>query len=110
MTSNLSRSGKRRLWEDHLAQWSTSGLSQAEYCRSNKIGLKKSFQYCKRRSKRNGAPLALIEVPLSKPLVIPALSVSPQLCLVVDQRYRVEIAKGFDPEDLERVVRVLGRI
>ena len=109
MTSNLSRSGKQRLWEKRLAQWSTSGLSQAEYCRSNNIGLK-SFQYWKRRSKLNGAPPALIEVPLSKPLAITALSASPQLCLVVDQRYRVEIAKGFDPEDLERVVRVLGRI
>ena len=49
MTSNLSRSGKQRLWEKRLAQWSTSGLSQAEYCRSNNIGLK-SFQYWKRDS------------------------------------------------------------
>ena len=39
MTSNLSRSGKRRLWEKHIAQWSASGLSQVEYCRKNRIGL-----------------------------------------------------------------------
>ncbi|MGO9313946.1 MAG: IS66 family insertion sequence element accessory protein TnpA, partial [Syntrophobacteraceae bacterium] len=40
MSSNVSRSGKQQLWEKHIAQWNASGLSQAEYCRSNKIGLK----------------------------------------------------------------------
>ena len=109
MMSTLSRSGKQRFWENHIAQWSASGLNQTEYCRTNKIALK-SFQYWKRRSKRNGAPPALIEVPLPKPLPLPAFLVHPLLCLVVDQHYRVEIAKGFDSEDLERVVRVLGRI
>ena len=109
MRSNLGRSGKRQFWEKHIAQWSASGLSQVEYCRSNKIGLK-SFQYWKRKSKRNDSPLALIEVPLPKALSIPISPVHPQLCLVVGQHYRIEIANGFDSEDLEHVVRVLGRI
>lgn len=109
MTSNLSRSGKQRFWEKHIAQWSASGLSQAEYCRSNKIGLK-SFHYWKRKSNLKSSPPALIELPLPKPLTVPLLPAHPQLCLVVGQHYRIEICKGFDSEDLERVVRVLGRI
>jgi len=112
MTSNLSRSGRRRFWERHLEQCNASGLSQAEYCRSNKIGLK-SFQYWKGKSKRTGSPRqaapALVEVPLSKAPSVPVSPAHPQLCLVVD-RYRVEIRAGFDAEDLERVVRVLVRI
>ena len=109
MTSNLSRSGKRRLWEKHIAQWSASALSQVEYCRKNRIGLK-AFQYWKRKSKRSGSAPALVEVPLCKPSSISILPAPPQLCLVVGQHYRIEISKGFDSEDLERVVRVLGRI
>lgn len=109
MTGKLSRSGRQRFWEKHIAQWSVSGLSQVEYCRSNKIGLK-SFQYWKRKSRRNGVPSALVEVALPKPLTVPVFPLQPQLCLVVGPHYRIEIGKGFESEDLERVVRVLRRI
>jgi hypothetical protein len=82
-------------------------MSQADYCRSNKISVK-SFYYWKRRSKdRVVAPPALVELPLPKSF--PILPAHPQLCVVID-RYRIEIGKGFDPEGLERVVRMLGRI
>ena len=108
MTTMHSRSGKLRFWENHIGQYDTAGLSQVEYCRINKISLK-SFQYWKRKSKRSGAP-ALVEVPLPKNFPIPKFSPSPQLCLVIDRKYRLEIGSGFDSEDLERVVRVLGRI
>ena len=37
MKSNLSRSGKQRFWEEHLARWNSSGLSQVEYCIVNVI-------------------------------------------------------------------------
>ncbi len=107
MRNHLSKSAKRQFWEDHIARCATSGLSQVEYCRSNKINVK-SFYYWKRRSKgRVGAPPALVELPLAK--VLPVLPAHPQLCVVVD-RYRVEIGRGFDPEDLERVMRLLGRL
>jgi len=112
MRSNLSRAGRRRFWETHLEQCNESGLSQAEYCRSNKISLK-SFQYWRRKSKRTDSPEqaapALVEVPLSRALSVPDSSAHPQLCLVVD-RYRIEIGRGFNSEDFERVLLVLGRI
>ncbi|MEN6440240.1 MAG: IS66 family insertion sequence element accessory protein TnpB [Syntrophobacter sp.] len=109
MTNNLSRSEKQQFWKKHIAQWGKSGLSQAEYCRQNKIGLK-SFQYWKRRSKCNSAPPALIEVPLPRPAVAQLLPANAHLCVVVGQQYRIEIFTGFESEDLERVVRVLRRI
>ena len=109
MTNKLSRSARRRFWENHVAQYGTTGLSQIEYCRRNKISLK-SFQYWKRKAKRNSAVPALVELTLPKSLPVPLLSSHPQLCLVVGQHYRIEIGKGFDSEDLERVVRVLERI
>jgi hypothetical protein len=109
MTRNLNRSGKQQFWEKHIAQWGMSGLSQVEYCRENKIGLK-SFQYWKRKSKRSNAPPVLIEVPLPRPIVAQVLPTKAHLCVVVGQQYRIEICRGFESEDLERVVRVLRRI
>jgi hypothetical protein len=105
----MYKSEKRRFWEKHIEMWKESGLSQVEYCRVNDVRIK-SFRYWKRRVGRLSCAPALVEVPLPKSLSIPILPAHPQLCLVVDQHYRVEIAKGFDPEDLERVIRVLGRI
>ncbi len=60
-------------------------------------------------TQNSGVP-ALVELTFPKPLSAPVLSSHPQLCLVIGQHYRLEIGKGFDSEDLERVVRVLGRI
>jgi len=109
MTNNRSRAGRQQFWEEHLEKWNASELSQGEYCRHNKIS-EKSFQYWKRKVKRNNAVPALVELTLPKSLPVPLLSSHPQLCLVVGQRYRIEIGKGFDSQDLEQVVRVLERI
>lgn len=106
MKSNLSRSGKQRFWEEHFAGWESSGVSQVEYCRSHKISLR-SFQYFHRKSKRSAAELVELRLPAN--FSVPVSPPGPQLCLVID-RYRVEIGKRFDEEDLERLMRVLGRI
>jgi hypothetical protein len=96
---------RKEFWEHHLCDWEASGLSQVDYCRSNKIGLK-AFQYWKRKNRSNGNIPALVEVPLRA-----SLPISPHpLCLVIGRQFRVEIAQGFNAEDLERVVRVLMRI
>ncbi len=108
MMSNLSRSGRQRFREKHVSGWRATGLSQVEYCRVNKISLK-SFQYWRRKSKGSDTPPVLVELPLPKTLSVPLSPSCPQLCLVVD-RYRIEIGKGFDSDDLERVVRMLGRL
>jgi hypothetical protein len=107
--TNIYKSEKRRFWEKHIEKWKGSGLSQVEYCRVNDVKIK-SFRYWKRRVGRLGCAQALVEVRLPKTLSIPIPPAHPQLCLVVGQHYRIEICKGFDSEDLERVVRMLGRI
>ena len=108
MKKDLSRSGRKRFWENHLTQCNATGLSQVEYCRLNKISIK-SFQYWKRKFKDRSLP-ALIEVPLEKSLPTLLSPSYPPLCLVIGHHYRVEIGKGFDSEDFERVLRVLERI
>ena len=108
MKKDPSRSARKRFWENHLSRYDATGLSQVEYCRVHKISIK-SFQYWKRKS-RCSSPPALIEVRLKKSLSTPVLPSYPSLCVAVGHQYRIEIGKGFDSEDLERVVRVLGRI
>lgn len=108
MTNNLSRSRKRRLWEKLVEQCNAAGLSQAEYCRQNRISIK-SFQYWKRKIERDSCVPALVELPL-KPSSAAISRACPLLCVVVGQHFRIEVERGFDTEDFERVVRVLRRI
>jgi hypothetical protein len=108
MKNNLSKSGRKQFRESHITQHMKAGLSQVEYCRLHKISIK-SFQYWKRKSAR-GSLAALVEVALPKSLPNPLSTPCLPLCLVIGNQYRIEIGRGFDAEDLERVVRILERI
>ncbi len=107
MTENLSSSGKLRFFEKHVRKWSTTEQSQSGYCRANKISFA-NFRYWKRKIEENPPP-ALVEVPLPKSMTLAPCSTHPDLCLVIGP-YRIEIRKGFDSEDLERVIQILERI
>ncbi len=107
MTENLSSSGKLRFWEKHVREWSATEQSQSGYCRANKISFA-SFRYWKRKIEANPAPV-LVEVSLPKSLTVPLCSAHPDFCLAIGL-YRIEIGKGFDSEDLARLIRVLERI
>ncbi len=105
---SVYKAEKRQFWGEHIEKWKTGGLSQVEYCHRNGINIK-SFRYWKRRIGRIGSSPTLVELPISKILPVSVLPTLPQLCLVVDS-FRIEIGKGFDAGDLERVVRMLVRI
>ncbi len=104
----IDRAERRRFWEKHIEKWESSGLSQAEYCRQNGVNIK-SFHHWKRRAGHLCCKPVLVELPLPGTLQ-PSFSPpgqGPQFCLVND-RFRIEIGKGFDAGDFERVVRILG--
>jgi hypothetical protein len=96
-----------RLWEQHLRDWKSSGLSQAEYCRRNKVN-PKSFLYWKRREKAAGEPVCLVEVPVQRQVPAP-IPPSVPVRLLVGNRYRIEIEKNFDVDLLDRLIVFLER-
>jgi hypothetical protein len=108
MTKHLNPSMKRKFWENHVEEWKTSGLTQSEYCRQKSIN-RVSFGYWKKIIEQGNSALELVEVQL-KALPVFETPPCPEFCIVLDQHFRIEIAKGFNPDDLEQVVRVLRRI
>jgi len=60
---------RRGFWEQHLREWKSSGVSQAEFCRRNKLSLK-SFVYWKKRQKSTSSPVCLVEVPVQMQPVV----------------------------------------
>ena len=96
------RAEKRRLWENRLRDWNTSGLTQSEYCREHGLRVNQ-FIYWKKRVMPG--TVTLVEISTPKPL-----RSSPDISLLVGAHYRIEIPEGFDPASLELVIRVVSRL
>jgi hypothetical protein len=95
---------KHRFWELHLRYWNSSGISQAQYCRENKLSLK-TFSYWKRKLKPESTPVYLVEVPA--PFLTPPSSGSNPIRLIVGSRYSIEIEKELDGKLLDQLLRFL---
>ncbi len=53
---------KRRLWQEHLSRWESSGLSQVEYCRQNNLRTN-IFLYWKKKLLSKSSVPSLVEIP-----------------------------------------------
>ena len=106
MKRTISAASRQRLkfWEEHLRQWQASGLSQTGYCRTHGLS-DKSFVYWKKRIAAAGVTVSLVEVPRFPPMPVQPSNQPPRL--MVGNRYGIEIARGFDEETLDRLLRVL---
>lgn len=97
---------KRKFWKQHLTLWQDSGLSQAEYCRQNSLD-KNQWGYWKKRFVRTESRTEFVALHVKRSLT---LSGSPLLNLVVNDRYRIEINPGFDPNTLKMVLKTIQQL
>ena len=110
-------SDRVRLWQEHLARWRRSGLSQSQYCRQH--GLRwHTFHYWRKKldgitaTKAGGSrlrlvPLTALEIPRepSNPAPHPA----PRLRIHVGS-LMVEVEERIDAEILKRLVSALAEV
>ena len=107
-TSVKSRKTKESYWRSRVAEWSGSGLSQAEYCRRSGIALS-TFQLWKRRLK----PQVPSVEERSIVFPLPSVPVSPAqkpLILHVGSCFHVEIDGDFCPSILEKLITPLEQL
>jgi hypothetical protein len=101
---------KRTFWRTHITSWEKTDISQAEYCRRNGLS-SRSFAYWKKRqdyAKVNS--VSFVPVPLSPPMDVGTKVGRASLCIVLDDRYRIEVGDGFFPLTLQRLVHALERM
>lgn len=110
------RKEKRKIWEQHLEQWSRSGIRQAEYCRRHGLSTK-SFTYWKGRlrdlgisnpARRQKTPVRFVPVEVQPETQI-AGDISSGLVLNKDG-YQIEIKEGFNPAALGEVLRTIREL
>jgi hypothetical protein len=100
---------KRRFWEQQIQQWKASSLTQTEFCRLHNL---KTHQltYWKKRFHRTQAPVSLVELQLGSALQSHQCSSGSPLRLILDEQYRIDIDRGFDPVTLQQLVLTLRQL
>ena len=93
-------------WEALISKWRASGLTVAKYCRLTGIPAWK-FRYWRDNTKRGPSESrrrgAFLEMAFSEDATS-----SGKLVVELSSGVRIRLEAGFDPGDLERVLRTLG--
>jgi len=100
------REEKRRFWAKQILSWQESGLSQAEFCRRNKLR-KFQFIYWKKKFDSQLPSVSLVPVKIRQEL--PGIYEAGPVNLILRDRYRVELRRNFDQIALEQLLQVLER-
>lgn len=97
----------RTKWRHHIDACKKSGLSQTAYCREHHLNKSTFFRWKKKLSRMQqlSTPVSLVPIQIQS---AHSKSDTP-INLVIDNRYRVELSNGFDPDGLKNVLDVLSR-
>lgn len=100
---------KRRFWEQQIQHWKDSGLTQIEFCRRHNL---KAHQltYWKKRFHRKQEPVSLIELQWGSALQSGICPRSTALRLILNDQFRIDIDRGFDPVTLQQLVLSLRQL
>ena len=107
MAKTKKKTSRAVYWQNHISQWSESGLTQAEYCRRNKISAA-AFNWWKRHlrkksktQKDSSTPMQFVEVHG----VPPIHSDRGETYEVVLSRGRaIKVGRDFDSDALKRLI------
>ncbi len=96
----------------------TSGMRRSEFCRSHGLGLSTLTRYLKRQKDRENSAGSneveqgrLVAVELAVPMATTSAGASPgALTVLLSNRRRVEVGRGFDAATLAQLVTVLERL
>ena len=102
---------KRRFWKHHIDSWRAGNLNQSQYCRQHQLNFHR-FVYWKRKftAQNQQSPISLVEVSVPNIFRAPNQGSSTPLKVAVGDRFKIEVAPGFDPVTLKQVILTLGQL
>ncbi len=105
-TDSTPRQSRSEFWNQHIENWSSSDLTQVEYCRQNELN-RHTFSYWK--SKLNNKETFRPFLPVSiQPETTPSNSSFPSgISLSFNDRFDVRLEVGFNCDTLSRLIDVL---
>ena len=100
----MTRTEKRERWQEVVAAWEGSGLSQAAFCRERGLCLA-SFGYWRRRLREAVGEVGFAEVAIGD---LAEAAAGSGVRLVVGDGVVVALDVGFDEMTLRRLLQVVG--
>lgn len=109
-----TKSAKEKFWQEHIAEWRASGLSQRVYCQRNLLAVA-TFGYWRRKLKLQ---IGKSDKPRFYPLAVSGSlqsanhqSGEKSLRLVLDEnRFTIVIGDDFSSATLQRLILALEQI
>ena len=101
---------KHRFWKAHIDAWQAGNHKQSQYCRDHQLKPHRFIYWKKKFAPAKASPVSLVEVSFPKafqsPLNIPLVP----LKVAVGDKYKVEVAPGFDPVTLKEIILTLEQV
>ena len=105
-----SRSVERRqFWQKHIDNWSTSGLSQAQYCRDHSLNTLTFYSWKKKLTHHQSQSPRFVAVNIPSPQKEDDQPKGSTLCLKLSNGMGIEVADGFSQQTLERLIETVTR-
>ena len=97
---------KRTYWKQHIQSWQETGMTQSEYCREHNL---KHHQmvYWKKRFLETETDVSFAALKMGDLLDISAGADRSPLCVVINDRFKIEVRAGFDPRLLRQLIFTL---
>ena len=99
---------KQKFWSAHIEAWKKSGLSQAEYCRTQNLKPYQISYWVNRKPQPINSVPALVEIPLSE--ISHQATSGSGLQLVTRYGEQININDNFSTKSFEKVLLVLRRL
>ena len=101
-------------WEQHISCWEVSKLSQKSYCKLHALSFQSFHHWRKQLNKKATVqPLTIVQLgesPHPPKIISPSKQMDSSPMRFWVGAYRIEVADGFNPESLGRLVQFLRTI
>ena len=103
------RKRKRRYWQEHIASWRKSGMSQRTYCRKHDLKFHQLVYWRKKYHFHSKPAVSLVQISLTEKPDIQLTTSAKPVHLITKTGHRIELARDFDPVTLQQLLNALGR-
>lgn len=108
--STTRTSNRQQFWQRHLDSWSSSGLTQAQYCRNHSLNAWTFNSWKRRIESEQSTPTQFVAVELPSLSTADKLENKYSLRLRLPNEISIEVCDGFSQETLGRLIKTVTSI
>jgi len=101
---------RQQFWQKHIDAWSTSGQTQAQYCRDHSLNTWTFYGWKQKLTRQESNSPRFIAVNLPSPQKDDNQSTGSRLCLNLSNGMSIEVSDGFSQETLSSLIETVSSV